>query len=314
MSGYHDITIYLKPKQVKSLEKKRTFQLTNGDLTSKSGEAFTLRVSKKLYTKFNNALKNNKGIRISAEFHHEGGGIFDVIKNVGKKVIQVVPKPIAKAVVKAGLSGLAGMTGNPALIPLANQIGDSGTDALYATQGKGMIKINDGNKLNPKFHQGQGILDLLFGSGMLKADTKHGKGILDILFGSGLNVHQGRGLFDILFGSGYKEGKGYFDKLKKIGQIATKIIPKEVVQGLANQAIEKVLPSELQGIAKAGTQLGVNQGYQSMGNGLKKLNLKRQSNNDSNIQFLHTKGDLLNGIQLQSGIKKIRRGGSFLPL
>ena len=303
MSGYHDITIYLKPKQVKSLEKKRTFQLTNADLTSKSGEPYTLRISKKLHTKFNNAIRNNKGLRIMAEFHHEGGGIFDVIKSIGKKVIQVVPKPIAKAVIKTGLTALAGATGNPGLIPLANIAGDAGTDALYATQGKGL-----------GVHHGQGILDLLFGSGMVKADTKHGKGILDFLMSSGLNVNHGRGLLDTLFSSGYKQGKGMFDTLKKIGKVATQVIPKDVVKGLTDKAIEKIVPSQLQGIAKAGTDIGVNQGYSSLGSGLKKLKLKRQSNEDSNIQFLHTKGNLLNGIQLQNGIKKIRKGGSFLPL
>jgi len=314
MSAYHEITLYLKPKQIKSLEKRKTFQLTHADLTSKSGEPVTLKISKKLHTKFNNAMRNNKGIRIMAEFH-EGGGIFDIIKNIGRKVISVIPKPIAKA----GLSGLAAATGNPALIPLANMA----TDAVYATQGKGygeqgqgerIIKINDGNRLNPKYHQGGNLLRLLFG-GSIKPDSKEGKGILDFLFGKGLNPHHGGGLFDLLFGGSYKEGKGIFDKIKKIGKIATKIIPKEVIQGIANQTIDKIVPSQLQGIAKAGTELGVNQGYKALGSGLKKLNLKRGSNdNDSNIQFLHTKGNLLNGVQLQNGIKKIRKGGSFLTL
>jgi hypothetical protein len=62
-------------------------------------------------------------------------------------------------------------------------------------------------------------------------------------------------------------GQGLFDELKSIAKVATKVIPKEVVQGIANQAIEKLVPTQLQGLAKAGTELGVDQGYKAVGNG-----------------------------------------------
>jgi hypothetical protein len=49
-----------------------------------------------------------------AEFHHAGGGIFDVIiRNVAKKVINVVPKPISQS---RSFGALATATGNPELI------------------------------------------------------------------------------------------------------------------------------------------------------------------------------------------------------
>lgn len=160
MSNIHEVKLNLSDAQLKKLMRMNTVQLSNADI----GTGKTFRVSKKVNTKINRAIRQNKGLRISAldlnlndqeEDLEETGG--DILKKLGikkavnktfseknmKKVGLQGAKMVASAVLPAVSEGVStaigAYTGNP-LLGMAtksaiNNLGEYGINKIPSGNG-----------------------------------------------------------------------------------------------------------------------------------------------------------------------------------
>lgn len=160
MSNIHEVKLNLSDAQLKKLMRASTVQLSNADI----GVGKSFRVAKKVNTKINRAIRQNKGLRISAldlnlndqqEDLEETGG--DILKKLGikkavnktfseknmKKVALQGSKMVASAVLPAvaetASTAIGAYTGNPLLGMVTksaiNNLGEYGINQIPSGNG-----------------------------------------------------------------------------------------------------------------------------------------------------------------------------------
>jgi hypothetical protein len=150
MSNLYEVKLNLNNDQLSKLMKSSTVQLSNADI----GVGKTFQVAKKVNTKINRAIRNNKGLRITGnelnlQNEIEGG---DLLKKMGiKKGVIKYGLPIAKTVAKTVLpmasqaigDAVGAYTGNPLL-------GQVAKSAVKDLGNKGIEQIPDGGAMKYK--------------------------------------------------------------------------------------------------------------------------------------------------------------------
>jgi len=147
MNNLHEVKLNLSDAQLKKLMKTNTVQLSNADI----GVGKSFQVSKKVNTKINRAIRNNKGLRISGldlrlneQDEIEGGRILKQLgikkavnktfseKNMkkvglqGAKMVASAVLPVVSEAVNTGLSAYAGPLAGMAAKTAINEFGEMG--------------------------------------------------------------------------------------------------------------------------------------------------------------------------------------------
>lgn len=160
MSNIHEVKLNLSDAQLKKLMKSSTVQLSNADI----GVGKTFRVSKKVNTKINRAIRQNKGLRISAldlnlndqqeDLEETGGDILKKLgikkavnktfseknmKKVGLQASKMVASAVLPAVAETASTAIGAYTGNP-LLGMAtksaiNNLGEYGINQIPSGNG-----------------------------------------------------------------------------------------------------------------------------------------------------------------------------------
>lgn len=165
MSNIHEVKLNLSDAQLKKLMKSSTVQLSNADI----GVGKTFRVAKKVNTKIKRAIRQNKGLRISAldlnlndqeeDFEEMGGNILkklgikkavnktfseNNIKKVGLQASKMIAEKALPVVADMASTAIGAYTGNP-LLGMAsksaiNNLGQYGIDQIPSGNGMRLKK------------------------------------------------------------------------------------------------------------------------------------------------------------------------------
>ena len=147
MSNIHEVKLNLSDAQLKKLMRMNTVQLSNADI----GTGKTFRVTKKVNTKINRAIRQNKGLRISGldlnlndQEEIEGGRILKQLgikkavnktfseKNMkkvglqGAKMVAQTALPVIAEAVNAGVSAYGGPIAGFVAKSAINEFGEMG--------------------------------------------------------------------------------------------------------------------------------------------------------------------------------------------
>jgi len=160
----HEITMHLPYHKLEKATKGKTFQATHEEL-SHAKPNVSFHVTKPIHTKWVNAIKHHKGMRLHEE-HFKGGKI--TLAGIGNAIqhafTSIVPKSVASSVIRpiasaggAALGGMAGELLGPEAVPIGtlvgSQIGNNlGGNAVNSLYGSGLMQnlrstaMNDYNK------------------------------------------------------------------------------------------------------------------------------------------------------------------------
>jgi hypothetical protein len=156
MNNLHEVKLNLSDAQLKKLMKTNTVQLSNADI----GVGKSFQVSKKVNTKINRAIRQNKGLRISGldlrlneQDEIEGGDILKKLgikkavnktfteKNMkriglqGAKMVAQSALPAVAEAVNAGVSAYAGPLAGMAAKSAINEFGEMGIRQIPSGNG-----------------------------------------------------------------------------------------------------------------------------------------------------------------------------------
>ncbi len=193
-----EIQLNISTHKMKKLLKGVNITLTHNEL----GSGKTYSVDKKVYTRINRAIRNNKGLRINRDMLNlgehdieygseveeiEGGKINfkKLVNNEGVKALEgikkVVPKNVAKQVVgdAGGMAGMAigtALGGNPEMgKSVGKALGRSAVEGFYQTDFRDKDALKDFGESTGKDFAKEGIKTAMTGKGLVNGINPRGE-------------------------------------------------------------------------------------------------------------------------------------------